>query len=361
MKQHTRATARFALAAALTGCVGGITLLGVPGGQWLHLGQQTALLSVGLRQPQNTMTVLAETLIPEQEQVVTVPPLTVEEDEVSLSPIETTLPSQSGGTAPAPSGGGTVLTKQYGTGATLMEGVAFQNNSKAAVDMAAVLKKGTGITLQDTDKPQVLITHTHTTECYLTHDDGVYTATDETRSHDNSKTVVAVGEAIATQLRLQGIEVIHDTAIHDEPYSEAYGSSKAAIQKLLKQYPTIQVVLDIHRDAIYPDATTRVKPTAVVGGRKAAQVMVLVGMKNTSAVPNPYTEKNLQLGAQLQQELHRAYPGLARPMLLADGRYNQQLHSGSLLIEVGADANTAAEAIYAGELLGKSLAQVLRG
>ena len=120
------------------------------------------------------------------------------------------------------------------------------------------------------------------------------------------------------------------------------------------------MVLDLHRDAIYQSDGTHVKPTATIDGKAAAQVMIIVGMKNTTAVPNPHTAENLSLGVRLQQALHKNYPGIARPLLLADARYNQQLTNGSLLIEVGSDSNTLEEACYSGTLLGKATAQVLR-
>jgi stage II sporulation protein P len=331
---------------------------------WARLGRAATLLAAGLQQPQNAVQVLGERRLADDatdpSQTVMAPPAAElpSADHAPLFPADDpaaptiAVPKEDGS-------GGKVYTRKLDTGDTRTHGVAVRNSSGKTVDIAAALATKLTPKFTDTDAPQVLITHTHTTECYLTHDDGVYYVDDETRSHDNRKTVVAVGEAVASQLRMAGIGVVHDTAIHDEPYNEAYGSSKASVQKFLKQYPSIQVVLDIHRDAIYPDDTTRIKPTAVVNGRKAAQVMVMVGMKNTTAVPNPYVKENLALGAVLQQEMHRSYEGLARPMVLADGRYNQQLHTGSLLIEVGSDVNTAAEAVYAGELLGKSLARVL--
>lgn len=356
MKQRTRGIARHSLTAVITLGVIAAVLFSVPRDGWLQWGQYAAMLSAGLRQPVNT--VLALTPQPEPPLLEEAPSDLQEEDWV-FSPIHATLPSLPPSTAPTPADGGTVLTKQFSAGEVFVQGVAIQNNSGVSVNIAAALQTEK-ITAKEHPSPQVLITHTHTTECYLTHDDGVYTAQDETRSHDNRKTVVAVGEAVATALRQAGIGVIHDTVIHDEPYTGAYGSSKAQVQQLLQEYPTIQVVLDIHRDAIYPDGNTRIKPTAIIDGKKAAQVMILVGMKNTKTVPNPYVTNNLALGARLQQEIHRTYEGLARPMLLADARYNQQLNAGSLLIEVGSDANTAEEAIYAGELLGKSLVQVLQ-
>ena len=89
-------------------------------------------------------------------------------------------------------------------------------------------------------------------------------------------------------------------------------------------------------------------------------LMLIVGMKNTKTVPNPHTAENLAFGAHLQQALHTEYAGLMRPLLLADARYNQQLTSGMVLVEVGTDVNTLEEACYSAELLGKSLAKLLK-
>ena len=193
----------------------------------------------------------------------------------------------------------------------------------------------------------------------MSYDAGFYNADDPTRTNDPEKNMVAVGKQVAEQLTAAGIAVIHDTAIHDQPYNGAYGHSKAAIEAYLKKYPSIKVVLDLHRDAIYEDSTTYIKPTVKINGKNAAQVMIIVGMLNSKTVPNTHTAENLAFGARLQQRLHRTYPGLARPLLLADARYNQQLTNGSLLIEVGSHANTLEEACYSGELLGGVLAEVL--
>ena len=357
MKQKKQRHLRGIVAAILTTIVMVATISAIPKAGWLQLGQQAAIVAAGWRQPINTVLALTneEPPLSDEELLKEVTSITDE----FFSPIYATS-SPLKETAQTPEGGGTVIAKQYSAFEGAVQGVAVNNKSGVATDIAAALRRNTGIVIESHTAPQVLITHTHTTECYLTHDDGIYASTDETRSHDNRKTVVAVGEAVAAQLRQAGIGVIHDTIIHDEPYTGAYGSSKAEVERLLKEYPTIRVVLDIHRDAIYPDASTRVKPTAVIGGKKAAQVMIVVGMKNSKTVPNPHVAVNFALGAQLQQEMHYTYEGLARPILLADARYNQQLQAGSLLIEVGSDANTAEEAIYAGELLGKSLVQVLK-
>ena len=118
-------------------------------------------------------------------------------------------------------------------------------------------------------------------------------------------------------------------------------------------------MLDIHRDAIYRSSANRLKPTAVINGRKAAQMMVIASACDSSSQPHPNWPENLRLALRLQSALHTQYEGIVRPLYLVDSRYNQHLTKGSLLIEVGTDGNTVEEASYSGQILGKTLAQVL--
>ncbi len=324
----------------------------VPAGTLRAFGERAALLSAGLRRPADSVEILHGWITRDTAAAspVTTPTVTVGEGRTQMVSTTTTVNRTDGA--------GRVLEQQMSVG-SLIDGVAIRNKSGKAVDIRQSLAHTPALQLKKTSKPQVLITHTHTTECYLSHDTGFYNPDDPTRCDDPAKNMVAVGKRVAEQLTAAGIGVIHDTAIHDKPYNGAYGHSKAAIQNYLKQYPTIRVVLDLHRDAIY-DGSTHIKPTVTVGGKKAAQMMIIVGMLNTDSVPNKHTAENLAFGARLQQHVHRTYEGLARPMLLADARYNQQLTNGSLLIEIGSDVNTLEEACYTGELLGRSLGEVLR-
>lgn len=346
--------------AVLMGGVGAVWAL-LPPDTLRLVGQRAALLSAGLRRPADSVQILdgwltRDTAAARPVTSVTVPAVSVGEG--STSPVTTVTTTA---TVARKEGGGVVLTQQMSAGSSFVQGVAIRNKSGLTVDVAKSLAHTPKLSLvRGSTKPQVLIMHTHTTECYMSYDAGFYNADDPTRTDDPTKNMVAVGERVAKELRAAGIGVIHDTAIHDQPYNTAYSHSKAAVERYLKQYPSIRVVLDLHRDAIYSDSTTHVKPTAVIDGKKAAQVMIIVGMKNTKAVPNTHTAENLAFGARLQQALHKTYPGLARPMLLADARYNQQLTNGSLLIEMGSDANTLEEACYSGTLLGGTLATLLK-
>jgi stage II sporulation protein P len=132
------------------------------------------------------------------------------------------------------------------------------------------------------------------------------------------------------------------------------------VKRYLKQYPSIQVVLDVHRDAIVPNDTTRVKPTATVNGKKAAQMMLIAGVSSTKNIPHPNWQENFHFALQLQTSITAKYPDLMRPLYLVGSRYNQHLAPGYLLVEIGSDMNTVEEAVYSGELLGKVVAEVLK-
>ncbi len=349
----------FLMFLVVCGCVA-LVLTTVPAGTLHVFGQRMALLSAGLRQPADTAEqvygwLTRETAAAPPASTTVTTALTVGEGQSHFVIVPTAT-----GTVKRQEGGGAVLTQTMSAGDTFVQGVAIRNKSGKTVNIADSLSHRPALALvQNSDKPQVLITHTHTTECYMSYDAGFYNPDDASRTTDASRNMVAVGRRVAAQLQALGIGVVHDTAIHDQPYNGAYGHSKAAVETYLKKYPSIRVVLDLHRDAIY-SGTTHIKPTVTVEGKSAAQVMVIVGMMNTTSVPNKHTAENLAFGARLQQRLHQTYPGLARPMLLANARYNQQLTNGSLLIEIGSDANTLEEACYTGELLGGVLGNLLQ-
>ena len=208
------------------------------------------------------------------------------------------------------------------------------------------------------DGPQVLVMHTHTTESYIPFTGDYYDKTMSFRSTDNTQNMSAVGDKIVEQLEAAGIQVLHDVTQHDYPsYNGSYERSRVTVQKYLEQYPSIKVVLDIHRDAIVSGDTVTA-PVAEIDGRTAAQVMIISGCDDgTMGFPN-YMQ-NLHFSAALQNQLEGDYPGLTRPVLFDYRLYNQDLTSGSILIEVGGHGNTLEQACYSGELIGKALGELL--
>lgn len=228
------------------------------------------------------------------------------------------------------------------------------------IDIAAELEKEVDLKIENKSDPVVLIYHTHTTEGYQTLDLGWYSNSVVTRSQDPSVNMVRVGEEIAEQLEKAGIGVIHDTTIYDTTYSGAYYRSEDQIEKYMEEYPSLQVLLDIHRDAIKnADTGVMTKPTAEINGKKAAQIMIVSGCEDGGVVGFPDWEYNLRFALNLQKECEDKYPGLVRPLFFCSRQYNMHKSHCSLLIEMGSDANTLDEAAYSGRLLGDALASLL--
>ncbi len=215
------------------------------------------------------------------------------------------------------------------------------------------------ISLND-DAPQVLIMHTHTTESFEPYTRDFYDASFNSRSTDETKNIVAVGNAMAAELKNAGISIIHDKTIHDYPrYNGSYQRSEITVKNILKQYPSIKVVLDVHRDAIQNKNGVRSSPVVEIGGKRAAQIMIVSGCDDeTMDMPNYM--KNFRLASLFQQQIESDNAGLTRPILFDYRNYNQHLTTGSLLFEIGAHSNSIDEVIYSGELVGKSLAAALK-
>ena len=209
------------------------------------------------------------------------------------------------------------------------------------------------------ENPQVLIMHTHACESYLT-GEGLYQDESYTcRTTDSTQSVVAVGQKIAEKLAGNGICVIHDGTLHDYPlYNGSYDRAEETVTALLEKYPSIKVVLDVHRDGIVESDGTPVAAVTEINGRKAAQVMIISAASDGYYhVPN-YLE-NFHFACELQQQMECDNPGITRPVLLEYCQYNQHLTTGSLLLEIGAQGNTLEQALYTGELTGESIAEAL--
>ncbi|MCL1867283.1 MAG: stage II sporulation protein P [Oscillospiraceae bacterium] len=206
-------------------------------------------------------------------------------------------------------------------------------------------------------EPEVLILHTHTAESFVS-DDGVYDTDFRFRSNDSSRNIVAVGAKIAEEIAKSGVGVIHDGTMHDYPvFAGCYNRSSATIDDYLKEYPSIKVVLDIHRDGI-EDGGNPVAAVAEIDGRDAAQIMIISPADDGEwNVPN--FMENFKFAGLLQSQIESDNAGLTRAVLLQYCNYNLDQSPGALLIEVGSHGNTLEQALYAGELLGKSLGRLL--
>ena len=172
--------------------------------------------------------------------------------------------------------------------------------------------------------------------------------------------MLSIGDRVAQILEAAGISVIHDRTLHDYPsYNGSYLDAREAMESYLAQYPSIRLVLDLHRDAA-EDGDGQMDTSAQVNGAESAQVMLVVGT-DEGGLEHPQWQDNLSLALKLGVQLERLYPGICRPISLRTERFNQDLSAGALLIEVGAAGNTHAEALTAAEALAQAIAALAQG
>lgn len=280
-------------------------------------------------------------------------------------PAATPLPSA----APDIENPGSIRAEQFGQGSgdgyiTLNAGSIRNYTSCSDADLrSAVSTPSLPFDVEvDSDEPQVLILHTHATETYQTWPDLIYDPDFTARTQNTALNMCAVGEKMTQVLNEAGINTLHDTTLHDSPsYTESYDRSYATTQAYLEKYPSIKVVLDVHRDAIEDSDGTRVKPLCTINGEDTAQVMIIAGCDNGSSIRLPNWRLNLRFAAAWEEAMESRTPGLTRPVMCAYRYYNQDLTTGSLLIEIGGHANTVTEAIRAGQYAAEALAVLLGG
>ncbi|MCR5206924.1 MAG: stage II sporulation protein P [Eubacterium sp.] len=258
---------------------------------------------------------------------------------------------------------GKTSEEPYFGGGALIEknGVEIQSKIPAEVykpDIVSLLKQDSDLVIRDKAEPTVLVYHSHTTEAYSLLDSGYYTESDA-RSDNPDRNVVRVGTELVRALEAKGFKVIHDTEIHDRDYNSSYDSSRAAVEKYLEEYPSIEVTIDLHRDDVTYSDKTKVKPTAVINGKKAARMMLIAGCEYGLVKNFPDWEYNLRFDLQVQKKLNSEYGGLMRPILFSQRKYNMYETHNSFLLEVGTDANTLEEACYSARLFGNALGELI--
>ena len=224
------------------------------------------------------------------------------------------------------------------------------------LNLNSLMGKDLSIT-DDNSEPQILIYHTHSQEAFIDSVEG-----------DTSTTIVGVGEHLAELLRDKyGFNVIHNTAVYDMIDGEldrnkAYNLAAPDVQSILDTYPSIQVVIDLHRDGVdgYRFVTD-------IDGKPTARIMFFNGLSYSTQtgdidyLPNPYVQDNLAFSFQLQLKAAQYYPGFTRNIYLKSLRFNLHMRPRSLLIESGTQLNTVEEEMNAMEPLADILNQVLRG
>lgn len=238
------------------------------------------------------------------------------------------------------------------------DGIHVGGTCSYTVDKLALLQSENTLNISASE-PEVLIVHTHSTEAYSKSEGYEYEQSDPYRTLDENFSVIRIGKEIETVLTDAGIAAIHDTALNDYPvYSGGYDRMLPKIEQYLRQYPSISVVLDVHRDAIENKDGTQCAFTANVNGKDCAQIMLVVGT-DEGGLEHPEWKKNLANALKLQAVLNREYPNLCRDLELRCERFNAHVANGAMLAEFGAAGNTLDEAINGANAFAHGLADFL--
>ncbi|MBO5744627.1 MAG: stage II sporulation protein P [Clostridia bacterium] len=215
--------------------------------------------------------------------------------------------------------------------------------------------------LTSNSSPKVLIIHTHGSEAYSP--DGEMSYADEggefMRSEDANENVVSLGEYLAELLNKKGISTVHCSVMHDNIQSkDSFSRSEATIKEYLTKYPSIKVVIDLHRDKIISSEGHIIRPVTIVDGKATAQIKCIVG-SSWGGEECPNWERNLSFAIKLREKLNCLYTNVCRPPELKALSYNQELSPYSIMLEIGSCGNSYEEAHRAVEYISGSLAELI--
>ena len=240
------------------------------------------------------------------------------------------------------------------------QGSGYLNNQTVySPNINALL--GVDVTTKRTQEPMVLVLHTHTSEGYLSHSATYFEGDfgEITYTQDETRNMLSIGKAFIAALNKNGITAIHCTVMHDEfGLTGSYERAAKSIRFFLEHYPSIQYVVDLHRDAILTAEGEYVRAATEIGGESVAQILPVVG-SNAGGWEHDAWEGNLALALQLREELNQNNTSLCRPVMLKSATYNQEMAPFAILLEIGTGANSIDEAIAAATLAGEAFAKVI--
>lgn len=209
--------------------------------------------------------------------------------------------------------------------------------------------------------PKILILHTHGSEAYTATAGWEYTPSDTLRTEDGDYSVIRVGREMEAVFAEHGIACVHDETLYDYPsYNGAYGRMLEAEEAWLEQYPSIQIVLDVHRDAAENPDGSPMTTAVELDGESVAQLMLVMGT-DQGGLTFPGWRDNLSCALKVQALLNRQAPGLCRNLELRTERFNQHVRPGAMLVEVGSAGDTLPEAMAAGRYFAEAVAALIEG
>ncbi len=204
----------------------------------------------------------------------------------------------------------------------------------------------------------IIIFHTHTCESYTPSDNFKYEMTGSYRTTDLNYSVARVGDELQKYLTSYGYNVNHNKTYHDYPaYSGSYGRSLTTVENILNTGSSTQVVIDLHRDAVGSNANYA--PSVKIGDETAAQMMFVIGTDG-GGLQHINWQQNLKFAVKMQEKANELYPGLFRPIIVRNSRYNQHLTKAAVIIEVGATGNTMDECLVSMKYLSKIINEIVK-
>ena len=209
----------------------------------------------------------------------------------------------------------------------------------------------------EVNNSNIVIFHTHTCESYTPTEQNQYEASGTYRTIDLGHSVARVGDELTNYLTNYGYNVVHDKTYHDYPaYTGSYARSLKTVESI-KQNTNADVIIDLHRDAI--GSNSDYAPTVKIGEDYAAQLMFVIGTDG-GGLWHPNWNNNLKFAVKVQQKAEELYPGLFKPIIVRNSRYNQHVSKAATIIEVGATGNTLEQSLTSMKYLSKVLSEVVR-
>ncbi len=203
----------------------------------------------------------------------------------------------------------------------------------------------------------IIIFHTHTCESYTPTEQNKYEASGTYRTTNLEYSVAKVGDELTNNLTNFGYSVIHDKTLHDYPaYTGSYARSLKTIETIRKSNDA-DVIIDLHRDAI--GSNSSYAPTVKIGDDYAAQLMFVIGTDG-GGLWHPNWSQNLKFAIKVQEKAEELYPGLFKPIIVRNSRYNQHVAKAATIIEVGATGNTLEQSLTSMKYLSKVISEVVK-
>ena len=212
-----------------------------------------------------------------------------------------------------------------------------------------------------TEEPSVLIFHSHGTEAFIPSESYTYEEEGgEYRTTDDRCNMLSLGEELVRLLKAAGINAVHDRTYYDYPdYLASYDNARIGLQEQLERYPSVKLVIDLHRDSAERSDGTQWATECLVNGEDSAQIMLVVGTDSYYTHPN--WEKNFGIALKLQAIMEKTHDGFTRPLDLRKQRFNQDLSPGAIIAEIGAAGNTYREAMNSISVLAEAIIMMAKG